>query len=197
MCCIDKDIHLFGGKMNNQYFENQKQTNKLKRLKAREKMCIRFVSAHEASLVVEFMQKLGEFQKMSSSILVTQDEMQNLLEKGYAEAIFLEYDGEIKGFAFFCKHASAFIGKQVLYIDALYVDEEIRGKGAGLFMMSFLAKISLEKKCDRMEWACLDWNKEARDFYMGLGSQIMDTLTLHRLDLEKISRLACKYEKGC
>lgn len=151
---------------------------------------IRFACANEASIVVEFMHKLGEFQKMRESILVTQEEMADLLESTDGEAIFLEYKGEIKGFAFFCKHASAFIGKRVLFIDAFYIDEDIRGKGAGKAMMRFLAKISLEKKCGRMEWACLDWNTDAWDFYTGLGSQVMDTLTLHRLNNESLLKLA-------
>ena len=154
------------------------------------KLHIRLASTQEAPIIVEFMHKLGEFQKMREAILVTQDEMYNLLENGDGEAIFLEYDGEIKGFAFFCKHASAFIGKRVLYIDALYIDEDLRGKGAGYAMMCFLAKISLAKKCDRMEWGCLDWNKKAWDFYVGLGAQVMDSLTLHRLNLEAIEKLA-------
>lgn len=153
---------------------------------------IRFALAKEAPLLVEFMHKLGEFQKMNATILVTNSEMQEFLEKGDAEAIFLEYNGEIKGFAFFCKHASAFIGKRVLYIDAFYIDESIRNKGAGKAMMQFLANLSLEKKCDRMEWACLDWNKNAWDFYVNLGAQIMDALTLHRLDYTKILELAQK-----
>lgn len=201
MClCLEKKMkgQRLGNPESPKKLENSKRLEDLEtleNLENLEKMHIRFVLAHEAPLAVEFMQKLGEFQKMSSSILVTQDEMQNLLEKGDAEAIFLEYDGKIKGFAFFCKHASAFIGKRVLYIDALFIDEDLRGKGAGALMMSFLAKISLEKNCNRMEWACLDWNKEAWDFYIGLDSQVMDTLTLHRLDHEKISKLALIYKK--
>jgi len=163
--------------MNNQLFDNQK-------------MHIRFVLAKEASLAVEFMHKLGEFQKMREFVVVNTEEMQSLLEKGDAEAIFLEYEGKIKGFAFFCKHASAFIGKRVLYIDALYIDEDMRGKKAGQAMMSFLAKRSLEMKCDRMEWACFDWNKDALAFYETLGSQLVNSLALYRLNLEKILELA-------
>ena len=151
---------------------------------------IRFATKSEASIAVEFMHKLGEFQKMTNSILVTPEQMTRIIEEGYGEIIFAEYEGKIKAFAFFCQHVSAFIGQYVLYIDALYVDEDVREKGVGKIMMQFLANICLERKYGRMEWACLDWNIGAWDFYVNLGAKPIDTLTLHRLEKDALETLA-------
>ena len=151
---------------------------------------IRFATKADAPIAVKYMHKLGEFQKMRDSILITPEQMAHIIEKGDGEVIFAEYKGEIKAFAFFCKHVSAFIGQYVLYIDALYVDEELRGKGAGKIMMQFLAKLCMERKYGRMEWACLDWNTPAWDFYVNMGANPIETLTLLRLDQTSIENLA-------
>lgn len=150
---------------------------------------IRFASSEEAPLAVEFMQKLGEFQKMRDAVLITSDQMADLIQNGHGEVIFVEYTGEIKAFAFVCKHASAFIGRCVLYIDAFYVDEALRGHGIGKVLMQFLSQLCVERNYGRMEWCCLDWNTKAWDFYVNLGSKSMDSMTLHRLDEPSLKAL--------
>jgi len=151
---------------------------------------IRFATVEEAPLAVEFMQKLGEFQKMRDAILITPEQMASLIQNGHGEVVFVEYAGEIKAFAFVYQHASAFIGRCVLYIDAFYVDETLRGHGIGKTLMQFLAQLCVERQYGRMEWGCLDWNTKAWDFYVNLGSKSVDALTLHRLDEAALKTLA-------
>jgi len=143
---------------------------------------VRFALPHEASIIVDYMYKLGKFQNMLDSTSVTQEDMYTLLTEKHGEAIFGEYEGKIVGFTYFCTHSSAFIGKCALYMDAFYVDESVRSKGFGKVMMAFLAKIALDRGFKRLEWACLDWNEGAITFYKNLGSKPIDILTLHRLE---------------
>lgn len=134
-----------------------------------------------AGLIVGFMHKLGEFQKMSSAITVTAEKMKELLQNKDGESVL--------AFAYFCKHSSAFIGHTCLYIDAFYVEENFRKQGIGKQIMRFLAKLCKERGYARMEWGCLDWNAGAWNFYTNLGSVPFETLTIHRLSGESLEKL--------
>jgi ribosomal protein S18 acetylase RimI-like enzyme len=53
-----------------------------------------------------------------------------------------------------------------------------------------LAKIAHSRGCGRMEWAVLDWNEPAIEFYRKLGAKPMDEWTVFRLGRDGIERLA-------
>jgi GNAT superfamily N-acetyltransferase len=53
-----------------------------------------------------------------------------------------------------------------------------------------LAKVARDRGCGRMEWAVLNWNKPAIEFYDKLGAKPMDEWTVYRLTGDEISRLA-------
>jgi RimJ/RimL family protein N-acetyltransferase len=58
-------------------------------------------------------------------------------------------------------------------------------------MFAFIAKLAVERKCARLEWSCLDWNKPSIAFYRKMGAVSMDEWTMYRLmgkSLEKIAR---------
>ena len=40
-------------------------------------------------------------------------------------------------------------------------------------MLSALARIARERGCGRFEWAVLDWNAPAIEFYRALGATVM------------------------
>jgi hypothetical protein len=53
-----------------------------------------------------------------------------------------------------------------------------------------LAKIARERKCGRFEWAVLDWNEHAIEFYKAIGAVPMDDWTIFRVTGEALKRLA-------
>jgi GNAT superfamily N-acetyltransferase len=65
----------------------------------------------------------------------------------------------------------------------------VRGKGIGKMMLSFLAKLAVERKCGRLEWWCLDWNEQSKEFYKHLGATPMDDWTVYRVCGEKLNTL--------
>lgn len=150
---------------------------------------LRLATEQDAQTIVDFMHKLGEFQKMSSAITVTKENMQKLLKEKAGEAVLACDKGVPIAFAYFCRHSSAFIGQKCLYIDAFYVEENYRKQGIGKKIMQFIAKLCKERNYARMEWGCLDWNTEAWDFYTHLGSVPFEILTIHRLSGEKLEEL--------
>ena len=144
------------------------------------KFTLRFATPDNSGLLLSFMRKLGSHQKMADKIVATEDGLRTLLVAKRGEAVFGDYAGETVAFAYFCQTSSAFIGQSGMYIDGFFVDESMRFKGLGKIMMAFVSKLALERGCRRLEWACLDWNQPAIDFYKGLGAYPVDGMTIYR-----------------
>ena len=57
-------------------------------------------------------------------------------------------------------------------------------------MLSYLARICVERGYGRFEWSVLDWNASSIAFYRSLGAKAMDEWTTYRLEGEELMRLA-------
>jgi GNAT superfamily N-acetyltransferase len=154
---------------------------------------LRFATPDDAGLVVDFMKKLGSYQKMLEKITATEANMRRLLTEGRGEAVFGIYDGQMVAFAYFCQTSSAFTGQQGLYIDGFLVDDSMRFKGLGKIMMAFMSKLALERGCQRLEWGCLDWNEPTIKFYRDLGATPVDIMTIYRFAPEQLRTNAAQF----
>jgi GNAT superfamily N-acetyltransferase len=84
----------------------------------------------------------------------------------------LAFEGETSvGFAVFFHNFSTWLGLPGLYLEDLFVKPEHRGKGYGRALLVDLAQIARERGCGRMEWAVLDWNEPAIQFYRKLAAK--------------------------
>ena len=99
-------------------------------------------------------------------------------------------DGKEVGFALFFHNFSTFLGRAGLYLEDLFVLPEYRGKGYGKAILKKLAEIAVERKCGRLEWSCLDWNKPSIDFYLSLDAEPMSDWTVYRLTGDRLKKLA-------
>lgn len=151
---------------------------------------IRKAETNDAAMIVQFMQKLGTYQRMRASITATEEGIRSLLEDGAGEAIFGELEGDTIAFLYYYNNSSAFIGEKGIYIDGFYVEEAYRGCGIGKQMMKYMADLALQRGCKRLEWGCLDWNESALSFYKNLGAKGVDIMTIYRLTPDKIQELA-------
>ena len=109
-----------------------------------------------------------------------------LFEKKTAEVIFALEEGKEVGFALFFHNFSTFVGKAGLYLEDIFVLPEYRGRGYGKGLFRQLAKIAVERKCGRMEWVCLDWNKPSIEFYRSMGALPVEGWTIYRMVGKKI-----------
>jgi GNAT superfamily N-acetyltransferase len=154
---------------------------------------LRFATPDDAAQVVDFMKKLGAYQKMLEKITATEASMCKLLTEGRGEAVFGVYDGQVVAFIYFCQTSSAFTGQQGLYIDGFLVDDAMRFKGLGKIMMAFMSKLALERGCQRMEWGCLDWNEPTIKFYRDLGATPVDIMTIYRFAPDQLRANAAQF----
>jgi GNAT superfamily N-acetyltransferase len=70
------------------------------------------------------------------------------------------------------------------------VNPEFRGRGLGKLLLSFMAKLAVERNCGRLEWACLNWNEPSIAFYKSQGARPLSEWTTYRLTGEGIKKLA-------
>jgi diamine N-acetyltransferase len=107
------------------------------------------------------------------------------------EALIAETDsGTAVGFALFFHNYSTFLTNAGLYLEHLFVKPTYRGEGIGVALFRRLAEIAQDRGCRRMDWAVLDWNTEAIEFYDDLGAEPLDDWTMMRLDEDAIEDVA-------
>ncbi|MBC2004988.1 GNAT family N-acetyltransferase [Listeria booriae] len=151
----------------------------------------RFAAEGDVPLVLRFIKELAEYEGMLDQVAATEEALHEwLFEKEKAEVLIGEYDGESVGFALFFHNFSTFLGRSGIYLEDLYVQPNVRGKGFGKAFLKRLAEIAVERGCGRLEWWCLDWNKPSIDFYLKMGAEAMEDWTVYRIAGETLTKLA-------
>ena len=154
-------------------------------------MEIRFAQENDTAVILELIQGLAEYEKMSGEVTATEESLKEwIFEKQGAEVLLAEESGETVGFALFFRNFSTFLGKSGLYLEDLYVKPEFRGKGYGIELLKRLAGIAVERGYGRFEWMCLDWNKPSIGLYRSIGAVPMDEWTVYRLAGDALQEFA-------
>ncbi|MCX7708537.1 MAG: GNAT family N-acetyltransferase [Clostridia bacterium] len=143
---------------------------------------LRFAEEKDAALILEFIKELAEYEKMLDEVVATEEILvDSLFRRKAAEVIIGEYEGKPVSFALFFHNFSTFLGRPGIYLEDLFVKPEMRGMGIGKIMLSFLAKLAVERNCGRLEWWCLDWNEPSIRFYKQMGAVPMEDWTVYRV----------------
>lgn len=159
------------------------------------KFMMRFAKEKDTALILSFIKKLANYEKLLDQVVATETILKEwLFERKAAEVIIGEYEGKPIGFMLFFYNFSTFLGRAGIYLEDLYIEPDMRGKGLGKKMLKHLAQLALERNCGRLEWWCLDWNKPSINFYKSLGAVPMDEWTVYRVSDENLNKLAYEDE---
>ena len=144
---------------------------------------IRFATEEDVPLILRFIRELAEYEKLPHECIATEEAVRSTLfgEKRFAEVLIAEEANEPAGFALFFHNYSTFLAKPGIYLEDLYVRPEFRGRGYGKALLMRLAELARERNCGRLEWAVLNWNEPAIEFYKSLGARPMSEWTVFRL----------------
>jgi GNAT superfamily N-acetyltransferase len=153
---------------------------------------IRPAEPTDVPVVAELIWQLARFEKLEDEVVLTDELLRVGLfgPRPYAEAVLAEEDGEPVGFALFFHTFSTFLARPGLYLEDLFVLPEHRGRGVGRSLLSHLARLALERGCGRLEWAVLNWNKDAIRFYERLGAEPTSEWTVYRVAGEALNALS-------
>ncbi|MGP8259308.1 MAG: N-acetyltransferase family protein [Acidobacteriaceae bacterium] len=94
------------------------------------------------------------------------------------------------GFALYFYNYSTWRGHAGIYLEDLFVRPPFRKRGIGKALFAAVAAIAVEEGCPRLEWAVLDWNTPAIDFYRSLGAIPLSEWTTMRLSGPPLAALA-------
>lgn len=157
-----------------------------------ESLTIRPALPSETSLVLGFIRELARYERLEHEVSASEAELSEALfgARRYAEVIFACSGGTPVGFALFFHNFSTFKGRPGIYLEDLFVRPEARGRGIGKALLAYLARLAVERRCARLEWAVLDWNEPSIRFYRKLGAVSMDEWRIFRLTGAALEQLA-------
>jgi GNAT superfamily N-acetyltransferase len=146
-------------------------------------IAIRPAAPGDASTIYALVCELADYERLRHKVVSTEADFQRALfgPRPECEAVVASLDGADIGFALFFHNFSTFAGRRGLYLEDLYVKPTARGHGVGKALLLHLVALARERNCARMEWAALEWNTPAIDFYKGLGAEQLDDWRLFRL----------------
>jgi len=155
-------------------------------------LAIRFAAPGDIDVIHGFILALADYEQLSHEVRTDKAVLARHLfgEHPMAQVLIAELDGAAVGFALFFHNFSTFEGRPGIYLEDLFVAPEARGHGAGKALLARLAQLVIERDCARLEWAVLDWNQPAIDFYRSLGARPVDEWTVNRVDGEALVALA-------
>lgn len=156
---------------------------------------IREATKKDITLILEFIHALAVYEKLSHEVVATESDLEKYLfsKDKVAEVIIGYYKNRPVGFALFFHNFSTFLGKPGIYLEDLFVYEKYRGMGFGKKLLTYIAKLAVDRGCGRFEWAVLDWNEPSIKFYESLGAKTMKEWLINRVTGDALDRLAERY----
>ncbi len=144
---------------------------------------IRSASVEDVPEILRLIRGLAEYEKLEHEVVATEERLRRSLfgERPAAEAVLGMLGGRAVGFAVFFHNYSTFRACPGLYLEDLFVEPAHRGSGYGKALLLHLARLAVQRGCERMEWSVLDWNAPAIGFYRSLGAQLLDDWRICRL----------------
>lgn len=150
-------------------------------------MIVRKGTPEDMQAVLDLIQELAEFEKEPEAVVITVDD---LIRDGFGSQplfhVFVaEVDQTIVGIALYYYRYSTWKGKTI-HLEDLVVKQSVRGTGIGYALYSEIIKKGKIDKVRRIEWAVLDWNTPAIEFYENSGAKVYDEWKIAQMDEESI-----------
>lgn len=162
----------------------------------RPEVVIRESTTDDVDDLVRLVRELARYEKEPQSALATAAHFREALfppeGSPAAYAHVAERDGRVVAMAVWFTTFSTWTGRPGLWLEDLFVEPSQRGLGIGTALLAQLARICAERDWTRLEWAVLDWNTPALEFYRSHGAQPQDDWTTFRLTGEALHRLASR-----
>jgi GNAT superfamily N-acetyltransferase len=156
---------------------------------------IRDARRDDVALIFGWIVELAEYERAREQVTGTPALLEEALfgTAPTAEAVIAEtrenrIAWQPAGFALFHSTFSTWESRPGIWLEDLYVPPVHRRAGVGAELIAHLAKITVARGYARLEWAALDWNEPALNFYEKIGALRLDDWVLHRLDGARLAR---------
>ena len=155
---------------------------------------LRTAEARDVPALLRLIRALAEYERAPGAVIATEAD---LLREGFGEtprfhATLAERDGVPIGFSLWFYNYSTWLGRAGIYLEDLFVLPGERGRGVGRALLGELGARALRENLGRVDWAVLDWNQPAIDFYRAIGAKEMSEWQIMRVEgtdaLKKLAR---------
>jgi GNAT superfamily N-acetyltransferase len=153
---------------------------------------IRVARQSDVSVLHALIRGLAEYEKLAAQVVGTAQDLQRELfgERPVIEAVIAWDDESALGFALYFHNYSTFLARRGLYLEDLFVVPEARGRGIGKALIRHCARVAVKRGCGRFEWAVLDWNRPAIEFYQSIGATMLPDWRICRISGDALTRFA-------
>ena len=155
-------------------------------------MKIRQGQKEDMPAVLTLIKELATFEKEPEAVIITVDD---LIRDGFGESpLFHTFvavvndnssesiqEEQIVGVALYYYRYSTWKGRTI-HLEDLIVKEEMRGSGIGKALYKEVIAQGKKDKVNRIEWAVLDWNTTAIDFYEKSGAKVLKDWRVAQMD---------------
>lgn len=140
------------------------------------------ITQTEVPALLELIRELATYEKLEHEVKATVGSLENSFfgPQPAAGALLARCEGGLAGYAIYFFTFSSFVGGAGIWLEDLYVRPAFRKRGLGRQLIEAVAKVGVERNCERFEWTALDWNELALNFYDKLGAQRLDKWVLMR-----------------
>lgn len=136
-------------------------------------MLIRKVEEHDIDQLIELCALHAAYEKSAYDSAGKKEKLFShfFKEKEGLQCVVVEDDRKLKGYATFIKQFSTWDASYYLYLDCIYLKEEVRGQGLGARLMDLAKSYAKQENCFQVQWQTPKFNQKAIDFYKKIGAQ--------------------------
>jgi GNAT superfamily N-acetyltransferase len=141
---------------------------------------LRSANSNDIAVIYTFIHKKSEFDRSigaySGNIQTSEAKIRQTIfsTHPFAYVLLAETCQDVVGFALYGFRYSSFLGQPSIWLDDLYVKENMRSKGAGTLLMRQLQQIAQENNCTHLAWTADARNTRGVKFYYRLGAKIVE-----------------------
>jgi GNAT superfamily N-acetyltransferase len=141
---------------------------------------VRAATPEEVALILSFVKRKAQFDRamgsFSGTLQTSEEKIRHTIFNPTPFAYFLwaEMGGRPVGFALYYFRYSSFAGQPSIWLDDLYVDEDVRSRGAGAALMRGLAQVARDNDCTHIGWTADARNTRGLKFYHRLGATVTE-----------------------
>lgn len=147
-------------------------------------------------VLLDLIMELAVYENLQDQVTATPEDLTRSFfgDGSSAGALLVFLNGEVAGYCIYFKNFSTFRGVPGIYVEDVYIQPDKRRFGLGKKVFIHLAKMVKAMGGARLEFAVLDWNRPALDFYHALGAKHLSDWLLYRFTDEDLDNLAALEE---
>ena len=131
------------------------------------------IEEQDMEQIYALYQEFAIYEQLEDYFSASIEDLRKLIfEEKLLHMMKAELNGEMVGFAAYYYQLVSFPAKKVLYLEDIFVKEEVRGQGIGNLFLAKLEELAKEKNCLKMMWKCLAQNQTSRNFYEHIGAKL-------------------------